>query len=83
MHLGGQTPILSSIELYDRLKEELTEFVKDLSEKGMIYLQVRNFRELDIEITRNHRSTVLSSQGRPGSRTHWLELEGKQTTLNI
>jgi hypothetical protein len=43
MHLGGQTPILSSIELYDRLKEELPEFVKHLGEKGMIYRYV-NFK---------------------------------------
>lgn len=30
---GGQTPLLSSTELYDRLQAELPEFVKDLEEK--------------------------------------------------
>ncbi|CAK7224395.1 hypothetical protein SCUCBS95973_005502 [Sporothrix curviconia] len=33
---GGQTPLLSSVELYDRLKKELPEFVKELEEKGVI-----------------------------------------------
>lgn len=33
---GGQTPLLSSLELYDRLKVELPSFVKDLEEKGAV-----------------------------------------------
>ncbi|CAK7219232.1 hypothetical protein SEUCBS140593_003821 [Sporothrix eucalyptigena] len=33
---GGQTPLLSSVELYDRLQQELPEFVRDLEEKGII-----------------------------------------------
>ncbi|KAF2495042.1 taud/tfda taurine catabolism dioxygenase [Lophium mytilinum] len=33
---GGQTPLLSSLELYDRLAADLPEFLKDLSEKGII-----------------------------------------------
>lgn len=48
MRLGGQTPILSSVELYDRLKEELPEFVKDLSDKGNFCLQACHFRELTL-----------------------------------
>lgn len=31
---GGQTPLLSTIELYDKLQEELPEFVKALIAKG-------------------------------------------------
>lgn len=33
---GGQTPLLSTVELYDRLREELPEFVDTLIEKGTI-----------------------------------------------
>ena len=33
---GGQTPLLSSLELYDRLKEELPDFLNDLEAKGVI-----------------------------------------------
>ncbi|KAL2835023.1 hypothetical protein BDW59DRAFT_177167 [Aspergillus cavernicola] len=33
---GGQTPILSTIELYDRLRDELPEFVDTLLAKGII-----------------------------------------------
>ncbi|KAF1847346.1 taud/tfda taurine catabolism dioxygenase [Cucurbitaria berberidis CBS 394.84] len=33
---GGQTPLLSSLELYDRLKEDLPEFVRHLEERGII-----------------------------------------------
>ncbi|KAK7754734.1 hypothetical protein SLS62_003292 [Diatrype stigma] len=33
---GGQTPVLSTIELYDRLIEEVPEFVAALIEKGII-----------------------------------------------
>lgn len=37
MHrVGGQTPLLSSLELYDKLTEELPDFAKDLTEKGII-----------------------------------------------
>ncbi|VUC34357.1 unnamed protein product [Clonostachys rosea] len=32
---GGQTPLLSTIELYDKLLEETPEFVADLIEKGI------------------------------------------------
>ncbi|KAL2212050.1 taud/tfda taurine catabolism dioxygenase [Sarocladium strictum] len=32
---GGQTPLLSTIELYDRVKEELPEFLANLIEKGI------------------------------------------------
>lgn len=33
---GGQTPILSSLELYDTLKVELPQFIEDLTNKGNI-----------------------------------------------
>ncbi|KAJ5116097.1 hypothetical protein N7456_000445 [Penicillium angulare] len=33
---GGQTPLLSTIELYDRLREETPEFVDTLIDKGII-----------------------------------------------
>jgi len=33
---GGQTPLLSTIELYDKLQDELPEFVKALIAKGNI-----------------------------------------------
>ncbi|KAF0317958.1 hypothetical protein GQ607_014808 [Colletotrichum asianum] len=31
--LGGQTPLLSSLELYDRLEKELPDFIRDLKKK--------------------------------------------------
>lgn len=34
--LGGQTPLLSTVELYDRLREELPELVDTLIEKGKL-----------------------------------------------
>jgi hypothetical protein len=34
--LGGQTSLLSTIELYDRVKEELPEFLANLIEKGTL-----------------------------------------------
>ncbi|KPI45303.1 Clavaminate synthase-like protein [Cyphellophora attinorum] len=33
---GGQTPLLSSLELHDRLKEELPDFLHDLTTKGVL-----------------------------------------------
>ena len=33
---GGQTPLLSSLELYDRLKKELPDFMNNLTKKGVI-----------------------------------------------
>ncbi|SPO07563.1 uncharacterized protein DNG_10258 [Cephalotrichum gorgonifer] len=33
---GGQTPLLSTIELYDRVRDELPEFVNDLTENCII-----------------------------------------------
>ncbi|CAK7215433.1 hypothetical protein SBRCBS47491_002487 [Sporothrix bragantina] len=33
---GGQTPLLSSIELYDELKKQLPDFVQALADKGVI-----------------------------------------------
>ncbi|KAF5482988.1 Clavaminate synthase-like protein [Colletotrichum siamense] len=33
---GGQTPLLSSLELYDILEKELPDFIRDLEKKGVI-----------------------------------------------
>ncbi|CAK7224455.1 hypothetical protein SEUCBS140593_005575 [Sporothrix eucalyptigena] len=33
---GGQTPLLSSLELYDELKRQLPEFIQALADKGVI-----------------------------------------------
>ena len=33
---GGQTPVLSSLELWDRIQQELPIFAKDILEKGTI-----------------------------------------------
>jgi hypothetical protein len=32
---GGQTPLLSSLELFDRLEAELPQFIHDLTSKGV------------------------------------------------
>lgn len=38
--LGGESPIANSLEIYERVKEELPEFVEELAKRGLTMRQV-------------------------------------------
>jgi hypothetical protein len=37
---GGQTPILPSYQAYEKMKERVPDFIKNLEDKGVIYTRV-------------------------------------------
>jgi hypothetical protein len=77
IHLGGQTPLLSTVELYDRLVAELPGFVETLAQKGVPGFTVDlTFKSHLNSSFRYHGPSVLPYQGRPRGEDNRLELAG-------
>lgn len=73
---GGQTPILSSLELYDELQRQLPDFLHNLTTKGVFSPYYRPQDGLLTHVRNNWSSVLSCSKYRRGEK-NWMELEGK------
>ncbi|XP_052180959.1 clavaminate synthase-like protein At3g21360 [Diospyros lotus] len=87
---GGETPIVLSHIVYDRMKEKYPEFVEQLEEHGLIYTRVLGEEDDPTSpIGRGWRSTFLTKDKsvaeeravKLGMKLEWLEDGGVKTIM--
>ncbi|KAI7985333.1 Clavaminate synthase-like protein [Camellia lanceoleosa] len=87
---GGETPIVLSHIVYERMKEKYPEFVERLEEHGLIYTRVLGEEDdLTSPIGRGWKSTFLTKDkivaeeraAELGTRLEWMEDGGVKTVM--
>ncbi|CAN0921687.1 Clavaminate synthase-like protein At3g21360 [Linum grandiflorum] len=87
---GGETPLVLSHVVYERMKDKYPEFVEKLEEHGLIYTRIVGDEDDPTStIGRGWKSTFLTDDkgvaeeraGKLGTRLEWMESGGAKTVM--
>ncbi|KAI9284538.1 hypothetical protein BC943DRAFT_325886 [Umbelopsis sp. AD052] len=86
---GGETMLLSSIDLYDRIEKEMPEFVRELEAKGVLYTRYMSEYDMNDGNGRGWKNSLWASTKKQaenemtklGLTWEWLPNEGLLTKL--